>query len=128
MSIFDGVRFFAFANALPQTDWGPLSEAAARSAVSRAYYAVFHAARERLRSESVSIGTGYDSHGQVIEAFEKNVDRARKAVGSRLRALRRQRNAADYDTITPFSWSDVHVELNLAQELLKEIRDLPGYG
>lgn len=69
----------------------------ASQAVSRAYYAAFHAAEEAL----LALGETRSKHSGVLAAFEKLVVREGgldPAVGRLLRSLFRRRNEADYGT------------------------------
>jgi uncharacterized protein (UPF0332 family) len=82
------------------------SEAAKRSAVSRAYYGVFNAARNRLEVDGMEI-ENHRVHERVWRAF-KNAEHASSAterkwrmigeLGASLRALR---NQADYVDVVP---------------------------
>jgi uncharacterized protein (UPF0332 family) len=85
-------------------------EAELRTAVGRAYYGAFHAARELL--EECDIGFppkelfGADIHRKVQYCLANAGNANADAVATRLHILRRQRNAADYDLkIDSFSGS-----------------------
>src|SRR5688572_23254735 len=76
----------------------PASDAAAcRSAVSRAYYAVFHVANDFLDRIRVVVGQSPQAHVTVQHALNNSGDVTLRAVGSNLRALFAERLAADYD-------------------------------
>lgn len=70
----------------------------AEQAVSRAYYAAFHAAEEAL----LALGETRSKHSGVIAAFERLVVREGgldPVNGRLLRSLFRRRNVADYGAI-----------------------------
>jgi len=97
--------YLAFAEEVLGSQWpAKLQEAAARSAVSRAYYAVFHCARPRLEREGVVLPTDGSAHGEVMRAYEQRGDRERRQIANILRELRNDRRDADYDdhaTLSP---------------------------
>lgn len=80
---FDPRLFLALAKQLGASR----DEEALRSAVNRAYYAVFLIARDRLRV------SGKNSHGDVIKAAQQ----AHKPTGDQLSTLFGLRVLADYD-------------------------------
>lgn len=71
-------------------------EAAARTAISRAYYAALGRAAAFLRSEGTEISP-LRIHGQVSRAFNHSTDPRRVAIGERIALLHQQRNRADYE-------------------------------
>ena len=78
----------------------PLREAMFRSAISRAYYAAFGQARNRLVTiEGEEIPRGVNTHQHVINTFEDSNDSRRRTIGHLLHHLRSTRNAADYESI-----------------------------
>lgn len=93
---FDWADYHALAVVLAARDG---DEAAARSAIGRAYYAALGRAAAFLRSEGTAISP-LRVHGQVSGAFTHGTDPHRVAFGERIALLQRQRNQADYeDTI-----------------------------
>src|SRR4051794_30970024 len=79
---------------------GPLisDEAQYRSSVSRAYYAAFILARNRLRDvDLVPIPRSVNAHVFVARAYEHHADPRRVQIGVRLRDLGADRNRCDYD-------------------------------
>ena len=100
---FDWSEYLKFAREIVgQTTTPANQEARLRSAISRSYYAAFIKARNYLRDrENSSIPETADVHRYVIEQFEQSSDPIRKAIGTKLKQLRRDRNQADYnDTVT----------------------------
>ena len=73
-------------------------EARQRSAVSRAYYAAFILARNRLRDvDQVAIPVAANPHQFVSNAYLRHPDARRGQIGADLRRLRIDRNRCDYD-------------------------------
>lgn len=98
---FDWADFLTLADALVRDPNlpGP-EEASLRSAISRAYYAAFHIARNfgRDRREFTPTGTGRD-HWLVMNHFKSSPDRIRRKIGLDLDRLYGNRTSADYDDI-----------------------------
>ncbi len=72
------------------------NEARLRSAVSRAYYGVYHTARGFIQSLDVIIPK-YDSHDKLWWCFQEAGEPETRVVANGLNLLRRERNFADYD-------------------------------
>jgi hypothetical protein len=70
--------------------------AEARSAISRAYYAVFNVAAQSLRQLGFAVGRGAAAHGEVEKCLSNSGDADAQQVGSRLSVLHSRRNRADY--------------------------------
>ena len=69
-----------------------------RTAISRAYYAAFCTAMERLVNvDHVHIDQTADAHVQVYNEFGQSNDVTRRQIAAHLKTLRAQRNTADYD-------------------------------
>ncbi|MCI0696043.1 hypothetical protein L0337_29090 [candidate division KSB1 bacterium] len=73
------------------------SEAAYRSAVSRAYYAVFHAAASFLEKLGFKRTKGPQEHGEIPARFNNCGVADGEKIASWLNDLHRQRILADYD-------------------------------
>jgi hypothetical protein len=89
---FDWSGYLALAADLAARDD---DEAAARSAISRAYYAALHRANERLAVEGIAVSP-LRIHFQVRRAFRTSLDPDRAVVGLDLDWLRDRRTQADY--------------------------------
>ncbi len=75
-------------------------DAVCRTAISRAYYAVFCTALERLvYVDNVYIDTTRDAHQQVRDAFRTSGAAERRRVAVHLNTLRVLRNVADYEAM-----------------------------
>jgi len=73
------------------------SEAAYRSAVSRAYYAVFHAAANFLEKLGFKRTKGPQAHGEIPARFNNCGVVDGEDIATSLNNLHRQRILADYD-------------------------------
>ena len=96
---FAWLDYLVLAEALLQarTTLAP-EEACCRAAISRAYYAVYGAARTRARDqEGVQLPATGDAHQRVITHYRQGPSPLHRAIGNNLRRLRRARNRADYD-------------------------------
>lgn len=96
---FDWLDYVTLAEALVQarTTFAP-EEACCRAAISRAYYAVYGAARTRAREqEGLQLPATGDAHQRVIAHYFQGPSPLHRAIGDTLRQLRSVRNRADYD-------------------------------
>ena len=96
---FPWLDYLVLAEALLQarTTLAP-EEACCRAAISRAYYAVYGAARPRARDqEGLQLPPAAEAHQRVITHYRQGASPLRRAIGESLRQLRSVRNRADYD-------------------------------
>ena len=116
MTPFAWIDFLALARRLARRT---TSEADQRTAISRAYYAVFHAAPAFIRAKALVPPAERLTHEKVwiLLAPDLNLDRAQ--VGRRGGALKRWRVDADYRN--PFPRSDLN---GLTANALTEADDL----
>jgi uncharacterized protein (UPF0332 family) len=77
-------------------------EAERRTAVSRAYYAAFHAARDLLRELGFAVPRADRAHEYLYRRLNNCGLGAVVDAGRTLHALRSGRNQADYDVDSPF--------------------------
>lgn len=117
--------YLAFAEAVLESEWhSKQREAASRAAVSRAYYAIFNCARQRLLGEGLSLPENGSVHGEVMRAFEQREDPASRQIGLILRELRDERRRADYDDFAVLTL-DAPVIVERARECMKILDRLP---
>jgi uncharacterized protein (UPF0332 family) len=121
MTRFDWRDFVAFAEAIVAGD--SATEAWHRSAVSRAYYAVFNLARAHLVAEGRIDPTRHEAHDQVWLTLDAG-SRAERRIGQGGRRLRYWRNWADYEDSYPQVARDAADLVTLARRLLAEIDGL----
>lgn len=94
--MFDWDRFLALAEELAGR---PGDEAAARTAISRAYYAAFHAGRAYLNRANIPADMSGRAHRQVRQAFEASDP----SISQTLARLHEWRKEADYDDPCSFN-------------------------
>jgi uncharacterized protein (UPF0332 family) len=90
--MFDWVAFLGLAKELAAKG----DEASRRSAISRAYYAVFNKARELLERDGTLLSESGATHEVVWRTLEK-AGRGRRRLGIDGKRLREMRRKADYD-------------------------------
>ena len=95
-------------------------EACCRAAISRAYYAVYGAARMRARDqEGLRLPPAAEAHQRVITHYRHGASSRHRAIGDSLRQLRSTRNRADYD-------DQLDRPLALAQFAVRRARQVVG--
>lgn len=97
-----------------------------RVAISKAYYAVHHKARAKIKEEdsqyelSMNLGS---IHKQVIKYFKESSTLPKKSIGEKLDRMYGRRIKADYDDIAvQYSWAKASIED--AKEVLEELEKL----
>ena len=93
---FDWADYLVFAEELAQRS----DEAALRSAMSRAYYAAFCTARNRLRQDHPYFEKerqALDSHKRVWDVYRNDTHEPRHSIGEVGDRLRKKRRLADYE-------------------------------
>ena len=116
--MFDGREFLRLAMELASR---PSDEAAARSAVGRAYYAVFHVGRGFVEASGEELRRGPVGHRQLAQLLAG----ASTAVTQDLERLRQLRNSADYDVVLAIDPATMAtVAVNLATEIIGAIDGL----
>ena len=114
--MFDWEEFLQLAENLMDD---PSNEAALRSAMSRAYYATFHAGRDYLIRAEIPINRGRNAHVQVQNELEKKSGK----IGYDLERLHDWRKRADYDTPTiPDVAGQAVLAVNLARQTIEAIK------
>ena len=94
------------------------SEAEWRTAVSRAYYAAFHVARELFLSLGFRVPQAERAHSYLwLRLANAGVADAQLA-GNRLNALRGQRNRADYAPLSPLTRGTAANEVKNAEDII----------
>jgi uncharacterized protein (UPF0332 family) len=101
-------------------------EARMRSALNRAYYAVYGTARAVARArDGYKPQTAETSHQGLINHFKKGPDRTRMTVGTNLERMRRNRIQADYNLRFEGNLSfEVRTMLGLAASVLQDLEKL----
>jgi len=92
-------------------------EASLRTAISRAYYSVFHEARDYLLAEGFPLSTSDSSHKVVWNGY-RNLGGSCRAVGVNGDRLHSNRRQADYDD----SLGDIDVLVEETLRVAEHIR------
>jgi hypothetical protein len=93
-------------------------EAAWRLAVSRAYYAAFHVARELQDDLGFAVPRGERAHGHLWLRPSNCGDSPMATTGAALNTLRQDRNAADYDLQRPLSQANATRSVRAAEQTI----------
>lgn len=117
-----GRDFLTVAQALSA---GP-TEAEWRSAISRAYYAAFHTAREFLTRLRFRVPAGEQAHAYLWLRLSNTGDPKADAIGRLLRDLRGRRNNADYDLGRPRTQANATDATTDAHDLIARMVALAG--
>lgn len=96
-------------------------EAEWRSAISRAYYAAFHVAREFLTGLRFRVPAGEQAHAYLWLRLSNTGDPKNDVIGRLLRDLRGKRNIADYDLMRGRTVSNAQDALNDAIDLIAQL-------
>jgi uncharacterized protein (UPF0332 family) len=96
-------------------------EAEWRSAISRAYYAAFHVARELLMSLGFRVPRADRAHSYLWLRFANAGAANVKIAGNRLNDLRSQRNRADYDSHSSLLQATAVNEVKNAEDIIQAL-------
>jgi uncharacterized protein (UPF0332 family) len=115
-----GIEFLATADSLSQ---GP-SEGDWRSAVSRAYYAVFHHFREFFLAHGLNLGRSGQAHFNLYAGLLHCGFPEAAKLGSRVDQLRANRVEADYNLAGAFDALQARDSVNVARALIADLQRL----
>ena len=121
---FDWREFLTIAEALGELEIGVSSEALSRSAVSRAYYACFGAARSQASVLRAATRKSAAEHGELATFYAKRFGEAGEQIGVLLSRMRTFRNAADYDATFEDGGAICQVALKDAHNFLQILATL----
>lgn len=99
-----------------ESDW--------RSAVSRAYYAAFHVARDLLAALGFQTPRADRAHNYLYARLNNSGDAGVEDVAKRLHELRRRRNQADYDLLPPLPRQDAASYIAMAERVVQSLDTL----
>jgi uncharacterized protein (UPF0332 family) len=94
-------------------------EADWRSAVSRAYYAAFHVARDLLSDLGFAVPRGPQAHSYLWLRLSNCGHPATADAGGDLNDLQRWRNRADYDITLAFSQGTARTWVRTAEQVIQ---------
>jgi uncharacterized protein (UPF0332 family) len=119
--VFDWTSYLHLAEELAQRS----EEAAHRSAISRAYYAAFHVAKERAESVGLGIADtdGRGSHVACWTSYKNSAQRRDRQLGARGDELRVIRNRADYEDEFPGASERASQAVEEARRLINGLRE-----
>jgi len=105
---------------------GGLTEAAWRAAVSRAYFAAFHSARNRLRLAGFDPPAADQAHSYLWLRLSNCSHPDVEEAGKNLKDLRQRRNWADYDLEKPFDQAMALRQIDIADRILGLLETVLG--
>jgi len=110
-----GREFLTVANRLA----GAGTEAEWRSAISRAYYAAFHAARELMEDLRFAVPRADRAHAYLSRRLANCGHPQTQQAGMDLNALRGDRNQADYDLHRSVTAPLAMLHVRLAEQIVR---------
>jgi uncharacterized protein (UPF0332 family) len=93
-------------------------EASARSAISRAYYAAYQAARRHPGCKG-AVPTKSGSHSAVWRALKESGNKDWRKAGNQGRDILEYRGEADYDDHVPELTRKMHSTVRMAEEIMQ---------
>ena len=100
-------------------------EAAHRSAISRAYYYVYHLALIRATTNGFRPIRGEATHAQLWRKYSDSPDPACRQLGEMAKRLKEKRERADYNQFYPRLHDDIDGLINDAQDFATRLGALP---
>ena len=97
------------------------TEADWRSAVSRAYYAVFHGTRDLLTGFGFKTPRADQAHEYLYRRLNNSGLAAVQQAAAQFRSLRQVRNQADYDMNRPCPKAVAATQLRVAHQILQTL-------
>jgi uncharacterized protein (UPF0332 family) len=118
---FDWIRYYTLANELA----GRADEASRRSAISRAYYYVYHLALARAISNGFQIIEGEPSHKQLWRNYSDSPEPGCRKLAEIAKRLKEKRERADYNRFYPRIDDEINHLINDAQDFAARLVTLP---
>jgi uncharacterized protein (UPF0332 family) len=100
-------------------------EAAHRSAISRAYYYVYHLALTRATSNGFRAFSGEASHAQLWRKYSESPEPACSGLALIAKRLKDKRERADYNEFYPRIRDEVNELIHDAQDFANRLGTLP---
>jgi len=116
---FDWTEYLNLARRLAQPG---ASEAESRSAISRAYYAVFCTARNQLTSGGVHIAKDAQAHESVWNEYRNAAGNVQNNIGLNGDRLRYRRARADYSDEIRNVGKDAQCAIEMADGVVNQLR------
>jgi uncharacterized protein (UPF0332 family) len=121
MTPFDWEEFLEFAEEQVKRRGNPAAE---RSAISRAYYAVFHRAKSYYLAKGETLTYNAADHASVKDWFEHSGNRDVSKIGLWIGRLRQSRRDADYEDRFPNLSSEAESAIIAARRAIDAISRL----
>jgi uncharacterized protein (UPF0332 family) len=118
---FDWTGYSALANELAAR----ADEASRRSAISRAYYYVYHLALARAAGNGFEITAGEASHKQLWRNYSDSPEPNCRKLAEIAKRLKEKRERADYNTFYPRIDDEINELMNAAQDFAARLVVLP---
>ena len=112
----DPIEFLNFAKSLPEQ-----GEINLRNAMSRSFYAAFHACNLKYEPSSYEKG---GSHKKLIYSLKNSPSSKDRAIGYILEQLKGHRVVADYHLESDVKHSDRNISISQAEQLIQKIDDI----
>lgn len=119
---FDWTLYNTLANELA----GRTDEASRRSAISRAYYYVYHLALSRASGNGFTVIAGEASHKQLWRNYSDSPEPACRRLAEIAKRLKEKRERADYSPFYPRLDDEINVLLTAAQDFAARLVQLPA--
>jgi len=117
---FDWLEYFTLAEELAnRTD-----EASLRTAISRAYYSIYHLALARAKANNFAALPGEGTHAQLWRLFTKSPEPDCMKLGQMAERLKDKRVRADYDPIFVRIQEETPEFLNQARDFAERLQKL----
>jgi len=97
------------------------TEADWRTAISRAYYAAFHVARQLLADLGFAIPRADRAHQYLVFRLSNSGEAATAQAGRDLDTLRRLRNRADYDEVPALTQPQAVAAVQVAEGIIQAL-------
>ncbi len=117
---FDWSDYFTLANELSKRP----EEYCLRTAISRAYYYIYHLARQRIIDNRFPFARHGDTHKQVWEKFESDPDPSCQKLYTLAKRIHDKRKQADYDIPYPRIAGEFPAVIELAQRFAQDLNRL----
>lgn len=122
---FDWVDFLNLANSLSSK----ADESSKRSAISRAYYAAFCSARDRLTASGIDVPRTGKAHERVPELYGYSGDWESQQIKEMLTREKVIRNSADYDKVFDCAGADLSSaterSIKRAEKTIQRVNNMP---
>ncbi len=116
---FDWAEYLRLAENLA----GNSDEASQRTAISRAYYFIYHIAS--VRATNSGLAAGGQNHAEIWKHFHDQPTRAERRLSTLGNSMKRQRESADYKATFERILEQLQQQLADAKDFQAQLRALP---